>query len=161
MGSPDSNLFQSHAVRRRPVKQLAVPVKPSWLECWEEIAVDFEGPMHPEDHQGNRFILTYMCCVSGGIMLEPCKALSQVEVRRAFAKLMFRTRTLPKMTRSDRGQEFRSTLLKEYCALLGVRQKFSGPLRPCEMGRTERIHQEMHKVLHGITGTRRVQIQAA
>ena len=92
--------------RRRPVKQLAVPVKPSWLECWEEIAVDFEGPMHPEDHQGN-------CCVSGGIMLEPCKALSQVEVRRAFAKLMFRSRTLPKMMRSDRGQEFRSTLLKE------------------------------------------------
>ena len=133
--------------RRRPVKQLAVPVKPSWLECWEEIAVDFEGPMHPEDHQGNRFILTYMCCVSGGIMLEPCKALSQVEVRRAFAKLMFRSRTLPKMMRSDRGQEFRSTLLKEYCALLGVRQKFSGPLRPCEMGRTERIHQEMQKVL--------------
>ena len=121
------------------MKQLAVPVKPSWLECWEEIAVEFEGPMHPEDHQGNRFILTYMCCVSGGIMLEPCKALSQVEVRRAFAKLMFRSRTLPKMMRSDRGQEFRSTLLKEYCALLGVRQKFSGPLRPCEMGRTERI----------------------
>ena len=37
--------------RKRPAKQQAVAVKPSWLECWEEVAVDFEGPMHPEMQQ--------------------------------------------------------------------------------------------------------------
>ena len=37
--------------------------------------------------------------------------------------------------------------MKEFCALLGLRQRFSGPLRPCEMGRTERLHQESQKVL--------------
>ena len=133
--------------RKRPVKQQAVAVKPSWLECWEEVAVDFEGPMHPEDAAGNRFILSYMCCVSHSIMLEPCKSLTQMEVRKAFSKLMFRSRTVPKVLRSDRGQEFQSTLLKEYCAILGLRQKFSAPLRPCELGATERVHQETQKVL--------------
>lgn len=124
--------------RKKPLKQLSVAVKPSWLECWEEVAVDFEGPMHPEDSQGNRFILSYMCCVSGGLMLEPCKALSQLEVRKAFAKLMFRSRTLPKMIRSDRGQEFRSMLMREYCALLGMRQRFNGPLRPCQLAKNRK-----------------------
>ena len=133
--------------RKRPAKQQAVAVKPSWLECWEEVAVDFEGPMHPEDAAGNRFILSYMCCASHSIMLEPCKALTQMEVRRAFSKLMFRSRTIPKVLRSDRGQEFQSTLMREYCAILGLRQKFSAPLRPCELGATERIHQETQKVL--------------
>ena len=65
--------------RKRPAKQLAVAVKPSWLECWEEVAVDFEGPMHPEDAHGNRFILSYVCCVSHAVMLEPCKALTQTK----------------------------------------------------------------------------------
>ena len=132
--------------RQRPGKQLSVAVKPSWLQCWEEVAVDFEGPMQ-EDGHGNRFVLSYVCCISNAVMLEPCQALSQLEVRRAFSKLMFRSRTIPRMLRSDRGQEFRSTLMKEFCALLGLRQRFSGPLRPCEMGRTERLHQESQKVL--------------
>ncbi|CAK8988949.1 unnamed protein product [Durusdinium trenchii] len=144
--------------RKRPAKQQAVAVKPSWLECWEEVAVDFEGPMHPEDAAGNRFILSYMCCASHSIMLEPCKALTQMEVRRAFSKLMFRSRTIPKVLRSDRGQEFQSTLMREYCAILGLRQKFSAPLRPCELGATERIHQETQKVLglmvHGVCKAR-------
>ena len=60
---------------------------------------------------------------------------------------MFRSRTIPKVLRSDRGQEFQSTLMREYCAILGLRQKFSAPLRPCELGATERIHQETQKVL--------------
>ena len=30
---------------------------------------------------------------------------------------------------------------------LGSRQKFSTPLRPCEMGRVERVHQELQKLL--------------
>ncbi|CAK9020527.1 Uncharacterized protein SCF082_LOCUS14946 [Durusdinium trenchii] len=62
-------------------------------------------------------------------------------------KPMFRSGTIPKIVRSDRGQEFKSTLMKEYCALIGLRQKFSGPLRPCELGSTERVRQETQKVL--------------
>ena len=61
--------------------------------------------------------------------------------------MIFRSRTIPKLVRSDRGQEFRSTLMKEYCALIGLRQKFSGPLRLCELGSTERLHQETQKML--------------
>lgn len=134
--------------RKRAMKQqAAVAVKPSWLECWEEVAIDFEGPMHPEDGEGNRFILSYMCCISHSIMLEPCKSLTQIEMRRGYSKPMFRSGTIPKIVRSDRGQEFKSTLMKEYCALIGLRQKFSGPLRPCELGSTERVHQETQKVL--------------
>ena len=80
-------------------------------------------------------------------MLEPMKDLSHSEVRRAFARLLFRPRTLPKLLRTDCGQEFRNALMQEFCAIVGIRQHFSTPMRPVEMGACERMHQESQKVL--------------
>ena len=39
--------------RKRPAKQLAVPVRPSGLECWQEVMCDMEGP-NPPDKDGNK-----------------------------------------------------------------------------------------------------------
>jgi len=132
--------------RKRPTKQPAVAVKPAGLHCWQEVMIDCEGP-NPEDRFGNRFSLTYLDCLSHGVLLEPMKNLSHSEVRRAFSRCVFRSRTLPVLLRSDRGQEFRNVLMEEYCALLNMRHRFSMRMRPCEMGPNERVHQEVQKVL--------------
>ena len=117
--------------------------------CWQEVSVDCEGP-NREDRWGFRYSITYMDCLSHAVMIEPVRSLSHAEVRRAFAKCIFRSRTIPKMVRSDRGVEFRNAMMAEFCALMGVRQKFSMAMRPCEMGSNERMHQEVQKVLHVI-----------
>ena len=132
--------------RSQPKRLEAKPVKTLASTCWAEVVVDIEGP-NPADRLGYRYILTYLDALSHGVLLEPLKALTKEEVRRAFSRCVFRSRTLPEVVRTDRGQEFTSAVFAECVALLGGRQKFSTPLRPCEMGRVERIHQEVQKLL--------------
>ena len=75
---------------------------------------------NPPDREGNRWVLTYFDCLSHGVLLEPLKQLSHSEVRRAFARAIFRARTIPVLLRTDRGKEFKNTLLAEYVALMGI-----------------------------------------
>jgi hypothetical protein len=133
--------------RKRPTKTHSVAVRPSHLQCWEEVSMDFEGPMTPEDRQGNKYTLTYTCCISHDVMFEAVRNLTHSEVRRAFSRLLFRSRCLPKLVRTDRGQEFKNSLMEEYCALIGLRHKMATPMRPVEMGANERLHQENQKIL--------------
>ena len=133
--------------RKRPTKQDSVAVRPVDMECWEEVMVDFEGPSSPTDKAGNKYVLTYVFCLCHGVVFEPGANLTHAEVRRMFARCIFRAGTLPKIVRSDRGPEFRSNLLAEFLALMGVRQTFGTAWRPMEQGIVERCHQELQKVL--------------
>ena len=89
----------------------AIPVT---AECWQEVVVDLEGPSNPPDKDGNKFVMTYICSVCQGILLEPAKACNAMECRRMFAKCIMRSGTVPIMVRSDRGPEFKNVLQKEY-----------------------------------------------
>ena len=133
--------------RKRPTKQDAVAVKPRDLECWQEVMIDMEGPSNPADKLGNKYVMTYICCLCHGVFLEPCRNLTGTEVRRAFGRCIFRSGTLPAMIRSDRGVEFKNALMHEYVALLGARHKFGMAWRPMEQGIVERSHQELQKIL--------------
>ena len=132
--------------RSRPTRVEAKAVKCTASTCWEEVSVDCEGP-NKEDRDGYRYSLTYFCCLSHAVMLEPLKALTHGEVRKAFTKCILRSRTIPSLIRSDRGSEFKNALMNELTALLGIQQRFSMALRPCEMGSNERVHQEVQKTL--------------
>ena len=52
--------------------------------------------------------------------------------------------------RSDRGAEFKNALMAELSVMLGAEWRFSAPLRPCELGANERVHQEVQKVLGAV-----------
>ena len=132
--------------RGRPTKVEAKAVKCVAATCWEEVSVDCEGP-NKEDREGYRYSLTYFCCLSHAVMLEPLRSLTHSDVRKAFTRCVLRSRTIPSLVRSDRGVEFKNALMKELNAILGVQQRFSTALRPCEMGSNERMHQEVQKTL--------------
>ena len=125
--------------RSQPKKLEAKAVKTLASTCWAEVVIDIEGP-NPADQHGYRYILTYLDALSHGVLLEPLKALTREEVRRAFSRCVFRSRTLPEVVRTDRGQEFTSAVFSEYVALLGSRQKFLTPLRPDEWKGTTRSY---------------------
>ncbi|CAK9002134.1 Retrovirus-related Pol polyprotein from transposon 412 [Includes: Protease [Durusdinium trenchii] len=135
--------------RGRPTKVETKAVKCTASTCWEEVSVDCEGP-NREDRAGYRYSLTYLCCLSHAILLEPLRSLTHSEVRRAFTRCVLRSRTIPSLVRSDRGVEFKNSLMQELHALLGSQQRFSTALRPCELGTNERVHQEVQKVLGAI-----------
>ncbi len=62
--------------------------------------------------------------------MEPVKHLRQSEVRRALAKSMFRSGRLPDLIRSDRGPEFKNTVMADFTALVGLKHTFGAPCRP-------------------------------
>ena len=132
--------------RSRPTKVTAQSMKCLADSCWQEVSVDCEGP-NREDRWGYRYTLTYLDCLSHAVLIEPMRSLTHAEVRRSFARCIFRSRTIPTLVRSDRGTEFKNTMMAEFCALMGVQQRFSMAMRPCEMGANERMHQEVQKVL--------------
>ena len=58
--------------------------------------IDCEGASQPPDAHGNQYTLMYYCCLCHGVLLEPMLNLSAREVRRAFARCLFRSGTIPK-----------------------------------------------------------------
>ena len=133
--------------RQRPTRQETGPVKPTHLHPWQEIMVDCEGTSQPADEQGCTYSLTYWCCLCHGVLLEPLRALTAQEVRRALARCIFRSGVLPKLIRSDRGPEFKNALIAEFLALVSTRHRVGFPWRPTDQSGVERVHQEMQKIL--------------
>ena len=135
--------------RSRPTKVEARAVKCGAESCWQEVSVDCEGP-NREDREGLRYSLTYFDCLSHAVLLEPMRSLTHSEVRRAFVRCVLCSRTMPSLVRSDRGAEFKNALMAELSVMLGAEWRFSAPLRPCELGANERVHQEVQKVLGAV-----------
>ena len=95
--------------------------------------IDLEGP-NPRDKMGNRYYMTYICCLCHGILTERSQKCNATEARRMFATCMFRAGCLPKLVRSDRGPEFKNALVAEYLALVNVGHRFGTAWRPMEQG---------------------------
>ena len=141
------NCYTCLRFKRIATRTEAVPVIPSGAECWEEVMVDIEGPSNPPDKDGNRYLMTYICCLCHGIFLEGAPELNAHECRRMFANCVFRSGRLPGLVRSDRGSEFRNALMKEYQALLKVGNRFGTEWRPKEQGLVEGKHKETQKFM--------------
>ena len=92
--------------RGRPTKVTAQASRCLADACWQEVSVDCEGP-NREDWWGFRYTLTYLDCLSHAVQIEPLRSLTHAEVRRAFARCIFRARTVPTLVRSDRGPNLR------------------------------------------------------
>ena len=76
--------------------------------------IDLEGPSNPPDKDGNRYIMTYICCLCYGVLLEPGSRLTMTEARRMFANCALRSGCMPTLLRSDRGPELKNALMQEY-----------------------------------------------
>ncbi len=80
--------------------------------------VDCEGSSQPPDERGCTYVFTHYCCLCHGVILESTLNLRAREVRRAFARALFRSGTAPKLVRPERGPEFKHRILKEFIALV-------------------------------------------
>ncbi len=130
-----------------PKKQEAVAVVPSDSDCWQVVMIDFEGPSNPADKSGNKYTMTYVCCLCYGLLIEPAERVNMQQARRCFAFCVFRSGTIPTMLRSDRGPELKNALMLEYSSLVGISHRFGTPWRPVEQGLVESKHIETQKVM--------------
>ena len=128
--------------RKINTKTPAVATVPSNMDCWQEVMIDLEGPSSPPDAQGNRYLMTYICCLCQGVLQDRSPACNAREARRMFASCVLRSGTIPSLLRSDRGPELKNALMAEYCAITGIGHRFGTAWRPCEQGLVEGAHRK-------------------
>ena len=92
--------------------------------------IDSEGPNSPGGKEGNRYTMTYICCLCHGILIESSARITARDTRRMFANCIMRSGTLPTLVRSDRGPELKNHLMAEYSALIGLGHRFGPPGDP-------------------------------
>lgn len=94
--------------RKIPQKQLAEAVVPVDAECWAEVMINFEGPCHPLDKDGNKYTMTYVCTVCLAAIFERAKIANSSDARKCFSNCIFRSGRLPDLVRHDRGSQFKT-----------------------------------------------------
>jgi hypothetical protein len=76
-------------------------------------------------------------------LLEPLVTLRQGEFGQAVVRCMFRSWTVPRVVRSDRGPEMRNALMQELMGALEVRRTFGSAWTPRHQGAAEVAHKEV------------------
>ncbi len=146
----DSDWWSSTCVacaRIRAQPQLQIQgggLEEKMLGSWLDIYMDFQGPFTPSV-DGSRYILTYTCRLLRVPLLVACPSLQKDDAMQAVCTAFLRSLTVPFVIRHDRGQEFGSAVLQEFCALLGIDTRVPSPYRPMEISLGETIHREVNK----------------
>ena len=79
-------------MRKVPQKQETVPVVYTDQDCWEVVMIDLEGPCNPADKSGNKYTMTYICCLCYGTLLEPGPRLVATEAPVSYTHLTLPTK---------------------------------------------------------------------
>ena len=82
-----------------------------------------------------------------GVILEDMDDISTDAVARKLIKCFYPYHGLPAAITSDRGPQFVSALWKRFCELLQIEQRLSTGYHPQTDGSTERMNQEVEKML--------------
>jgi hypothetical protein len=113
---------------------------------WQEISVDFIGPLPLS--QGFDTIAVFTDRLSKGVLLVPCHSTVTSE---GFAKLFitsyYGSHGLPRALVSDRGPQFIGQAWKTVCTLLRIERRLSTAFHPQTDGSTERVNAEVETLL--------------
>ena len=109
---------------------------------WKDVIIDMSGP-YTKAETGEMYILSYTCTFLKVPLLYALPNLQAGHVSRALTTCVFRSRVVPSVVRSDRGQEFMSIINKEFLAILNVRHIKGAALTPRHQAVGERGHHIM------------------
>jgi hypothetical protein len=108
----------------------------------ERIAIDIMGPL-PVSENGNRYLLVTMDYFSKWPEVYPIPNQEARTVANALVREFFCRFAIPKELHSDQGRNFESNLLKEVCAILGIRKTRTTPYHPQSDGMVERFNRTL------------------
>ena len=108
----------------------------------ERIAIDIMGPL-PVSKNGNKYLLVTMDYFSKWPEVYPlpnqeARTVATVLVREFFCRF-----GIPMEFHSDQGRNFESLLMKEVCAILGIRKTRTIPYYPRSEGMVERFNRTL------------------
>src|SRR5258706_2043432 len=113
---------------------------------WQEISVDFIGPLPMS--KGFDTITVFTDRLSKGVLLAPCNStITSDEFAKLFISVYYSLHGLPKAMVSDRGPQFIGYVWKTVCKLLQVERRISTAFHPQTDGSTERANTEIEVLL--------------
>ena len=115
-------------------------------EPFRRVAVDIIGPLSPITERGNRYILTL---VDYYTRYPEAVALPNIETECVAEALldMFCRIGFPVEMLTDMGSQFTSTLMKEVCRLISLKQLTTTPYHPMCNGLVEKINGTLKTML--------------
>lgn len=126
---------------REPMAITPTPQKP-----FDSIIVDTIGPM-TTTNDGNKYAITLICDLTKYLVTIPI----QNDKANTIAKGIFENFVLnygtPKRIRTDRGSEYRNSIIKELCELLKIQHDFSTAYHHQTVGSIERNHKTYNEYI--------------
>ncbi|KNG46626.1 hypothetical protein TW65_06673 [Stemphylium lycopersici] len=128
--------------KRGLLKPLPIPER-----IWGEISIDFITDLPPSgrDHATNCMVVTDR--LTKGIELEGLHDISAEAVAQRLFERHYPIHGIPRAITSDRGPQFVCDLWRHFCKLLDVEQRLSTAYHPQTDGATERMNQEIEKMI--------------
>jgi transposase InsO family protein len=106
---------------------------------WETVGVDILGPLH-ESARGNRYILVFSDYLTKWVEAFAVARADTPTVAQVLVDEVLCRHGAPERLLSDRGSVFRSALVREICAIFGVRKIFTTGYHPQTDGLVERFN---------------------
>ena len=109
------------------------------------ISMDFVGPLPPSEDF--RYILVIVCHFSGWAIALPTLNTLTETVARCLLDEVFCRYGMPSRILTDRGENFRSQLLRTFHQRLGVRPSYTSSYHPQANGKVERLNSTIKEML--------------
>lgn len=122
--------------RPTPMKRSSIPDGP-----WQEIAVDFLGPVHE-----NQYLLV---CINYFSRYKEIKIMSNITAESTVKHLkeIFSRLGAPKSITSDNGPQFKNSDYRKFCEINGIIPYYTPPYWPAANGLVERQNESIKKRL--------------
>ena len=125
---------RKNMLNRAPLQPLEPEVP---LRYWQ---IDIAGKF-PRTPSNNAYILTCIDIYSKYVVFIPIPSMSAQTVARALFENICCKYGAPANIQSDRGSNFISAVMKSFCKILGIQQRFSSAYHSMSQGAIERSHQ--------------------
>jgi hypothetical protein len=124
------------------LKPLSIPHR-----SWKFISIDFITDLPPTGPEKATKMMVITDRLTKGVILERMANITAEACAEVLIRRFYSIHDIPDDIVSDRDRAFVSKLWARFCELLGIRRSMSTAYRPQSDGSTERMNQEIEKIL--------------